>query len=84
MAMTADPCTPKMQFVYPSVRTDTGAKSEENHSAFMRHCDRTVGRKTPLGSRPLVKGSESLNGGPGKEWCTYLAESASQTRYITE
>lgn len=32
----------------------------------MRHCDRTGGKKTPLGSRPLVRGSTSLTGGPGQ------------------
>lgn len=32
----------------------------------MRHYDRTVRRKTPLGSRPLIRGSESLTGGPGE------------------
>lgn len=32
----------------------------------MRHSDRTVTRKTPLGSRPLVRGSESLTGEPGE------------------
>lgn len=32
----------------------------------MRHRDRTVGRKTPLGNRPLVRRSESLTGGPGE------------------
>lgn len=30
----------------------------------MRRCDWTVEKKTPLGSRPLVRGS--LTGGPGK------------------
>lgn len=34
--------------------------------ALMRHCDRTVEKKTPLGSRPLVRGSKSLTGGPGE------------------
>lgn len=32
----------------------------------MRHRDRTVRRKPPLGSRPLVRRSESLTGGPGE------------------
>lgn len=32
----------------------------------MRHCDRTVGKKTPLGRRPLVRGRKSLTSGPGK------------------
>lgn len=32
MAMTFAPCTLKMRLFYPSVRADTGAKSEENRS----------------------------------------------------
>lgn len=33
---------------------------------FMRHCGRAVGRRTPLGSMPIVRGRENLTGAPGE------------------
>lgn len=42
----------------------------------MRHCDRTVGRKMPLGSRPGVRGSQSLTGGPRKPAVAHLRQGA--------